>query len=132
MSDPIQNGIQFHGEPVLVPQADGIHWTVKEDYLVHDPILGDILVKAGFPTDLGSVPKPLWDIIPPTGKMLRAYLIHDWLYAQQFCARKEADDCLKRLMIALAVPEWEYEAIYNGVRFGGQAAWDSDAKENKL
>lgn len=131
MSDIIPNGIQFHGEPVLIPKTDGINWNVGDDYLVHDPILGDILIKKGFLTDLGSVPKPLWGIIPPTGKMLRAYLVHDWLYAQQICSRQESDDCLKRLMMALAVPEWEYEAIYNGVKFGGQAAWDLHTKEKK-
>lgn len=127
IGDPIPNGIQFHGEPLLRPTTDGYHWHVAEDYHFHDPILGDITVKADFDSDLGSIPREFWNIIPPIGAPLRAYLLHDWLYWMQFCTREEADNCLLRMMIALGVGEVERMTIYEAVRLGGQSAWDSDA-----
>ena len=119
----------FEGEPNLTPHADGIHWTVNVPFIIHDDELSTIIIPAGFITDLGSIPKIFQNIISPAGKPLRAYLGHDHLYSTQMVNRKEADDCLFRMMSALGEFSAAKWAIYLSVRLGGWLAWNQDAKE---
>ena len=52
-------------------------WIVTEP-LVYITKQGEsISVPAGFPTDLASIPRPLWWILPPTGDYLPATIVHD-------------------------------------------------------
>ena len=45
---------------------------------------GDIVnVAAGFETDLASVPRLFWTLLPACGPHNRAAVIHDWLYARR-------------------------------------------------
>ena len=68
----------------LIPQPDGELYLVAEDYEVYvecKDYKGKIIVPAGFRTDLASVPKALWSIIPNSGKHTFAAVAHDYLYA---------------------------------------------------
>jgi hypothetical protein len=48
----------------------------------------DVLtIPPDFPTDLASVPRPFWALLPPNGTYERAAVLHDWL-----CVRLAAGD----------------------------------------
>ena len=67
----------------LIPQPDGELYLVAEDYEVYvecKNYKGNIIVPAGFRTDLASVPKALWILIPNSGKHTFAAVVHDYLY----------------------------------------------------
>lgn len=56
-----------------------------EEYVLERPLVYQgqrekFIVPAGFTTDLASVPKFLWWILPPFGRHSRAAVLHDWLY----------------------------------------------------
>ena len=45
---------------------------------------GDVVnVAAGFETDLASVPRLFWTLLPACGPHNRAAVVHDWLYARR-------------------------------------------------
>lgn len=106
-------------------------------FLLHDPIgwrpnPGDpyapVDVPAGFVTDLASVPRYLWSWLPNDGPYLHAVIIHDWLYWDQARARDEADNILWVDMSDLKVGYLTRQAIYQGVHWWGQAAWNEDTR----
>lgn len=41
------------------------------DFIIH--------IEKGFKTDFASIPRSLWSIFPPTGKYIKAAVIHDYL-----------------------------------------------------
>ena len=68
----------------LIPQPDGELYLVAEDYEVYvecKDYKGNIIIPAGFRTDLASVPQVIWSLIPPFGKHSYGAAIHDYLYA---------------------------------------------------
>lgn len=42
---------------------------------------GAITVPPGFPTDLASIPRWAWTLLPPDGPWVKAAVIHDYLYS---------------------------------------------------
>lgn len=46
-------------------------------------------IDPGFPTDLASVPRFFWALLPPNGVYERAAVLHDW-----FCVHLAKGDCL--------------------------------------
>lgn len=121
----------FLSELDISPQDDGINWKVKTpfDYDVGEIGGGDLIeVPVGFLTDLGSVPQILWNIIPPIGKPLRGYVLHDWLYAKQDRTRAECDAVLLEAMEVAGVSLIKRTTIYLGVRVGGWMAWKEHIK----
>src|ERR1700681_1749562 len=108
-------------------------------YYLTDPILWEpnpgqengfrsVEAPKGFVTDLASIPQILWSILRPDGEYAYAAIIHDYLYWEQTDPREYADDILKIAMEDLEVEPLKITAIYEGVRFGGQAAWDENAR----
>jgi hypothetical protein len=101
------------------------------------------LPKAGV-TDLASIPRPLWSLLPPQGEDGEEYGLaacgHDFAYKNLLMKWDEAQnawvkavllkpDCdllLKEMMIACKVPADIVETIYEGVRLGGQYAFNGD------
>ena len=110
----------------------GYTWSLLKVFAVKDDILGLVIAPMGFVTDLGSIPKLFWNIIPPNGKPTDAYVIHDYLYAKQNFTRAQSDACLLRMMESLTVSWIERWTIYVAVRFGGWHAWASDAKKKEI
>ena len=91
-----------------------------------------VRVPTYFVTDFASVPRLFWSALPPDGQYAYAAVVHDYLYWEQDLPRDISDDILKMLMSDFRVPSVEAFAIYNGVRIGGQAAWDENAKLKAL
>ena len=125
----------FLSELSITPLDDGIYWRVNATFEYH---VGDaksqekIEVPIGFLTDLGSVPRLFWNIIPPIGKPLRAYVLHDFLYATQIYTRSKSDEILMEAMGVAGVSFFERWAIFLGVRSDGWKAWKEHARERKM
>ncbi len=111
-------------------------------YLAADGTL--YIIAKGARSDLASIPRMLWSLLPPAGEDgaeygLCAYL-HDVLYRRKIkvqesggtlrdcpeMTKDRADLLLKESMELCGVPAHIVTMIYEGVRLGGQAAWDSD------
>ena len=103
--------------------ADGDHWKTL-DAISYTCDSGEIIcVPPGFVTDLASVPRIFWNILPPFGKYDGAAIIHDYLYALQDRPRKNCDLILLEAMKTEGVSWITRETIYWGVRIGGWTAW---------
>lgn len=69
--------------PLEIEYIDGRSWKVTKefDYLVdyqYPP--SAIRVPEGFITDFASIPRALWEFMPPTGNYGKAAVVHDYLY----------------------------------------------------
>jgi hypothetical protein len=107
---------------------DGKNWKVTADFYYDTdvPCAGGnrIKIPAGFITDFASIPKILWNILPPTAGYGKAAVIHDGLYRTMGLAtRKQADDVLMEAMVVLGVDWLTRQAIYWGVRVGGRSSY---------
>lgn len=96
------------------------------------------VIPSGFATDLASVPRILWGLIPPSGVYERAAVLHDWL-----CVRLAAGDCeissrdadglFRRVMREAGVGLLTRWVMWVGVRWGAlvnparRAGWWRDA-----
>lgn len=119
------------GVPVIAPFKDwdyyylykSISWTPK---LEHQGKYKTVRVPSGFVTDLASIPKVFWSILPATERYTFPAIIHDYLYWTQPVSRDVADQILKISMEELKVDSVKVAAIYNAVKMFGESAW----KEN--
>lgn len=99
----------------------------------------EIVVPAGFVTDLASIPRLVWSFYPPDGPWVKAAIVHDFLYDTQGdgrwnstvgvsraepYSRAEADGILLEGMEERKVGRWERFVIWASVRIGGQPGWD--------
>lgn len=82
-----------------------------------------ITVKKGFKTDLASVPRFFWFILPPHGYYGKAAVIHDCLYRNCYRTRKECDDIFKEAMQVLNVKPWKIWVMYTAVRMWGKSSY---------
>ena len=82
----------------------------------------------GFVTDGASIPEELWSLIgsPFTGKYRVAAVFHDAAYATPGMVKADADMMLRDAAIELGCEVWRADAIYEGVRIGGDAAFNDD------
>ncbi len=93
-------------------------WVTLESLVFAYEDRREIVVPAGFETDLDSVPR-----IPVLhawlkGRATEAAVVHDYLY-NQCVDRKFADKTMLEAMVAQGVPWWRRYPIYWGVRAGG-------------
>lgn len=102
---------------------------------------GDLItVPDGMSTDLASVPRFAWSIIPPDGLWVRAAVVHDFLYKTKggcvlwknrpsTCSRAkpydraEADAIIDQAMADIGVGMAARVTIWSGVRLGGHGGW---------
>ena len=98
--------------------------------LVYNSALLDrqITVPAKYVTDLASVPRLLWNIVPPIGKYDCAAVIHDWLYQKGTVTRDQADAVLLEGMRVYGIKKSLRAVIYAGVRVGGWVPWNKYRK----
>ncbi len=103
------------------------YWVVTRGFVYHHGEVGSnriTYVPEGYLTDIASVPRIFWSLVPPDGGYGQAAVLHDYLceYLQYWVAgeirhitRKETDDVLMEAMIALGVPSWKRSMIYRAV-----------------
>lgn len=108
-------------EPLDVRYIDGRQWLLLSAFMFASKRIERLItVPAGFVTDFASIPKPLWNLLPPTGSYGKAAVLHDYLYRTKgACSRGDADGVLLEAMEALGVGWWTRSIIYSGVRVGG-------------
>ena len=97
-------------------------------------------VPAGFITDFGSIPRPLWGVrgLAPSGRYRRAYVVHDALYAipvvrhgspdaehplgHRIC--RETADAVLREALGVLGASWAIRmGIWSAVRAAGWRPW---------
>lgn len=111
---------------------DGYHWRLLRPVDLDDVLIGHISVPAGFETDLGSIPRIFWNLLPPIGPASQAFVVHDYLYSRQIISRSDADEVLLRAMFSTGTHWAACWLIYLGVRIGGWYAWNQDADKNGI
>ena len=95
----------------------GVLFILREMFIV-----GGIEVPAGFPTDLGSIPRGARNLAQSTDAP-EAFVVHDWNYQTGQVTRAEADNILHE-MLKSRVSWFSQKLIYTGVRLGGWVAWN--------
>lgn len=111
---------------------DNLYW-----HIYTDEERGDIIVLAtplrfeykgveyeipeGYESDGMSVPRFFWRSLSPkiNAKTLRPSIIHDWMYENKICSRKEADDFYEANLVANGFGKFKSWLVWLGVRIGG-------------
>jgi hypothetical protein len=119
--------------PLEIEYIDGRKWRVTSefDYVLDWNNLASrkITVPAGFVTDFASIPRALWDILPPTGLYGKAAVIHDYLYVHggklppDVFTKKQADRIFYEAMGVLGVPQPERWVMWRAVSAFGKGSF---------
>lgn len=138
----------FTNALILQHQDNGKRWSVFKDFGYH---FGEIesglfkLVRAGFVTDLASIPRILRSVIPQSGKWNPAAVLHDAgyfdptimiltgpdSYIEERMDRKFWDKAFYEAMLVKGVSKPVAYTMYKGVRAGGWVAWNAHRKNEK-
>jgi len=116
--------------PAILEIVDENRWRLAQAFEYHVgqyPSDDVIRVPAGFVTDLASIPRLFWPLLPPQGRYAKAAILHDWLYTQgpagDETARARADAIFLEAMAVLGCPRWQRGVIYAAVRIFGRSAF---------
>lgn len=103
-------------------------WRVHEPFAFYlsDDNSDVIEVPAGFITDLATIPRIFWVLLPPDGKYAKAAIIHDWMYDNALRTKKEADLIFLDGMAVLGVPKWKRTVMYLAVRLFGRGMYGKE------
>ncbi len=112
------------------PFVDGQHWIVRQPLRYRIGVSSqEIVVPAGFVTDFASIPQVLQSIIRANGNYILPAVVHDYLYWNQSCTRKQADQIFLLAMIENKVGALHQKAIHGAVAVAGGFAWDANTNE---
>jgi len=114
----------FASELCLVARWEPGEWALTAPLIWQEPKLR-IEVPTGFITDLASIPSGLRGSLNVTGLSRRPAVVHDYLYCVQTIQRPQADDFLRRALIAEGETFAVAQAFWLGVRLGGASHWYS-------
>jgi len=89
----------------------------------HIPQQRGDLSPQGFVTDLASIPRIFWWLLPPFGKYGKAAVLHDWCYSQGIHTKLWADNIFMEAMKVLEVPSWKVAIMYRMVRWFGRGSY---------
>jgi hypothetical protein len=128
--------LRLSNEAVILRPVNGKHWKLVEplEYTVNG---WKIQVPSGFVTDLASVPRFLWAIIPPFGNYTAAAVIHDWLYERQSIEGVPIDRGVADLVFLYGMRDLEVRksrrlAMYWAVRVFGWIPWIKMGKQWRM
>lgn len=112
--------------PAILEMLGHYNWRVHEPFAFYlsDDESDVIEVPAGFVTDLATVPRIFWILLPPDGKYAKAAIIHDYLYDNALRTKKEADRIFLDGMDVLGVPKWKRTVMYWAVRLFGRGNYN--------
>ncbi|WP_414682261.1 DUF1353 domain-containing protein [Longimicrobium sp.] len=91
-----------------------------------------IVVPAGFVTDFASIPQAFQSLISPFGPYLLPSVVHDYLYWEQGCSRRQADRIFLLAMGEMQVPAAQRDAMYQAVARAGGRAWRQNARDRAI
>ncbi|EBS7732398.1 DUF1353 domain-containing protein [Salmonella enterica] len=111
--------------PAILEMLGHYNWRVYEpfEFYLSDDESDVIEVPVGFITDLATVPRIFWMLLPPDGKYAKAAIIHDYLYDNALRTKREADRIFLDGMTVLGVPRWKRMIMYYAVRLFGQGMY---------
>lgn len=132
LSAMLQTPKDFAGVPIIGAFLDGkyyftaqkITWTADGDYADK---YTNVDVPKGFVTDLTSIPRPFWAMMPRDGPYLAAAIIHDYNYWLQDRSRKVSDQIFNIGMKELNVARVKRKIIYEAVKWAGGHSWRQNA-----
>lgn len=102
-----------------VVEPFGVLW-VGED----GETLAQFTVKAGFITNLSSIPQAARSVFPQVAHHLQPAVAHDWLYEyDEGLTRLQVDDMFLEAMEAEGVAAWRRHTMYRFVRAFGGGLW---------
>jgi hypothetical protein len=116
----------FTRELITTPLKDGKRWVIRREFFYDVGFEGSgdrITVPVGFVTDLTSVPKIFWSLLPRWDKYGQAAVIHDYLYFSHEKDRKDSDKIFYEAMRVLGVDKWKAKLMYNSVRLFGNMSF---------
>ncbi|MFM5339390.1 DUF1353 domain-containing protein [Aeromonas veronii] len=110
--------------PISLRPIDDNNWVVVDDFTVNT-LYGPITVKSGSTTDLASVPRPLWAIIPRSGLHTPASVVHDYIYRNTSIrlSQRQADNIFLQLMLKDGVNKILAYTMWFGVRLFGHHSY---------
>jgi hypothetical protein len=108
-------------------------WYLDQPY-TRETSIGTVRVSMGFKWDGASVPRVLWNIIPPWGSYSGAALVHDWLYRRhrlrsvtnREITKEEADRVFYELMLEDGVWKIRAYTMWLAVALCGRKAWSQN------
>lgn len=111
--------------------------TLLSPFVYNDPEKKTLVyVPARFHSDWNSVPRGLWNLMPPT-EYPEAGIVHDWLYQHPGAlSRADVDDIHRRIMDLCGASWLKRQTIWLGIRSGGWKPWgeyrraDADSKDD--
>lgn len=126
---------------LVVQSIDERKWKVMERFNYNIDTADSanaVEVPVGFITDFASIPRILWNILPPWGKYGKAAVIHDYMYTEHKHSvydaegvesfvqieRKQADGIFLQAMEVLGVNKITRYAMYYAVRVFGTRPWN--------
>ncbi len=117
--------------PAILEMLGHYNWRVYEPFAFYlsDDESDVIEVPAGFITDLATVPRIFWMLLPPDGKYAKAAIIHDYLYDNALRTKREADRIFLDGMTVLGVPKWKRTIMYYAVRLFGRGTYTKRYKD---
>ncbi|HFG9433729.1 TPA: DUF1353 domain-containing protein [Salmonella enterica subsp. enterica serovar Cotham] len=116
--------------PAILEMLAHYKWRVYEpfEFYLSDDNSDVIEVPAGFVTDLASIPRIFWTLLPPDGKYAKSAIIHDYLYDNALRTKREADRIFLDGMTVLGVPKWKRIVMYLAVRWFGRGMYGKERK----
>lgn len=112
--------------PLILEMLPDRKFKVMEEFIFYVGDIDDneiIAVHKGFITDLASVPRIFWNILPPNGKYGKATVVHDYLYVNAIESKKYADDVFLEAMKVLGVGKAKRYMMYYAVRMFGKGSY---------
>ncbi|EEG7362757.1 DUF1353 domain-containing protein [Salmonella enterica] len=114
--------------PAILELLGHYNWRVYEPFAFYlsDNENDVIEVPAGFVTDLATIPRIFWILLPPDGKYAKAAkaaIIHDYLYDNALRTKKEADLIFLDCMTVLGVPRRKRIIMYYAVKLFGRGMY---------
>lgn len=106
-----------------------------KDFIWDDPIFGEVKVPKGFIFDGASIPTIAWTSLglhPFSSEVVKAGLVHDYLYSTKILQRKDADEVLKRILkYENDLSAVTISIIYGAVRIAGSNAYNNIQDESE-
>src|SRR5437773_4766029 len=103
---------------------DGKTWRLTSVFRYQAAAGNIITIPAGFLTDFASIPRGLWNVLPPTSACGDGAVVHDYLYSTQPCTRAQADGILIEAMAVQGIGRLTRALVWAGVRVGGAGIWE--------
>jgi hypothetical protein len=95
-----------------------------------DVLQKQVVIPKGFSCDFASVPRLPLAYLLAGGTAHKAAVVHDWLYRENGCTRKQADETFLEAMKVTGISAWRRRIMYWGVRVGAGMVWDRYRREN--